>query len=183
MEGSGLGLATSYSIIKNHGGVIEVKSKPGEGTTFSVYLPAAEVVKPSAATVLEDVKALRKGRILLMDDEGMVRDIAGVMIRSLGHEVELVEDGEKAIDTYRESIKSGRPFDIAILDLTVRGGKGAAEAMTVLLQIDPHIKAIVSSGYGDSSVISEFEKKGFKASLKKPYDIVSLNSTLNSLLD
>jgi CheY-like chemotaxis protein len=182
-KGSGLGLATSYSIIKNHGGLINVKSKLGEGTTFSVYLPAAEIVETSAATVSKNVRALRKARILLMDDEDIVRNIAAVMLRSLGHEVELAEDGKEAIDKYRESMRSGRRFDIVVMDLTIRGGMGGEEAIKVLLEIDPGVKAIVSSGYTESSVISEYEAIGFKACLIKPYDIVSLNKTLNSLLD
>ena len=140
-------------------------------------------METSAVTVSEDVQALRKGRILLMDDEDIVRDIAGVMIRSLGHEVELAEDGEEAIAKYRESMKTGRQFDIVIMDLTVRGGMGGEEAIKELLQIDPDIKAIVSSGYTDSSAISEYKTIGFKACLTKPYDIDSLNRTLNSLLD
>ncbi|MFI5296439.1 MAG: response regulator, partial [Thermodesulfovibrionales bacterium] len=130
-----------------------------------------------------DVRALRKGRILLMDDEDIVRNIAGVMIRSLGHEVELVENGKEAIDKYRESMRSGRQFDIVIMDLTIRGGMGGEEAIKVLLGIDPDIKAIVSSGYTESSAISGYGALGFKACLTKPYDIVSLNGTLNSLLD
>jgi len=182
-KGSGLGLATSYSIIKNHGGLIDVKSKLGEGTTFFVYLPATEALETSAVTVAEDVRALRKGRILLMDDEDIVRNIAGVMIRSLGHEVELAINGEEAVAKYREAEKTGRPFDIVIMDLTVRGGMGGEEAINELLQIDPDIKAIVSSGYTVSSAISEYRKIGFRACLTKPYDMVSLNAALNSLLD
>ncbi|MFI5295614.1 MAG: response regulator, partial [Thermodesulfovibrionales bacterium] len=155
----------------------------GEGTTFFVYLPALEALETLAVTVPADVRALRKGRILLMDDEDIVRNIAGVMIRSLGHEVELVENGKDAIDKYRESMRSGRQFDIVIMDLTIRGGMGGEEAIKVLLEIDPDIKAIVSSGYTESSAISEYGALGFKACLTKPYDIVSLNGTLNSLLD
>ena len=181
-KGSGLGLATSYSIIKNHGGLIDVKSELGEGTTFFVYLPALEVVEPSAVAVSGNVQALRKGRILLMDDEDIVRNISGVMIRSLGHDVELAVDGEEAIAKYRESIKTGRPFDIVIVDLTIRGGMGGEEAIKELLQIDPDIKAVVSSGYTGSSALSEYRKIGFQACLTKPYDIDSLNAVLNSLL-
>jgi PAS domain S-box-containing protein len=181
-KGSGLGLATSYSIIKNHGGMIDVKSKLGEGTTFFVYLPAVEAVETPAAPVAEDLKALRKGRILLMDDEAIVRDIAGVMISSLGHEVEIVKDGKEAIDKYAESMKTGRKFDIVILDITVRGGMGGEEAIKELLRIDPDIKTIVSSGYANSVAISKYESIGFKAYLPKPYDVASLNKTLNSLL-
>lgn len=181
-KGSGLGLATSYSIIKNHGGLIDVKSKLGEGTTFFVYLPAVEAAETSAVTVSEDVKALRKSRILLMDDETIVRNIAGIMIRSLGHEVELAEDGREAINKYRESIRTGRKFDIVIMDLTVRGGMGGEEAIKELLEIDPDIKAIVSSGYSDDVAISDYAAYGFRTCLSKPYDITSLNKTLNSLL-
>ncbi len=181
-KGSGLGLATSYSIIKNHGGFIDVKSTLGKGTTFFVYLPATGVAETLAIAVSEGAKALRKGRVLLMDDEEIVRNIAEVMIKSLGHEVELAENGEEAIDKYRESMKTGRQFDIVIMDLTIRGGMGGEEAMKELLQINPDIKAIVSSGYTDTSAISEYRTIGFDACLTKPYDIDSLNAALNSLL-
>ena len=182
-KGSGLGLATSYSIIKNHGGSINVKSKLGDGTTFFVYLPAVDAVETSSVTVSESVKALRKGRILLMDDEDIIRNIVGIMIRSIGHEVEMADDGKEAIEKYRQSINSGRQFDIVILDLTVRGGIGGEETLKELLQIDPDIKAIVSSGYTDTSAMSGYKAIGFKSCLAKPYDIASLNRTLNSLLD
>ena len=181
-KGSGLGLATSYSIIKNHGGFINVKSKPGEGTIFFVYLPATEALETSAVAVSDDVQAIRKGRILLMDDEEIIRNIAGIMIRSLGHEVEIVENGEEAIARYRESMNTGSLFDIVIMDLTVRGGMGGEETIKELLQIDPDIKAIVSSGYTETSAIAEYKTIGFRACLTKPYDIASLNKTLNSLL-
>jgi PAS domain S-box-containing protein len=181
-KGSGLGLATSYSIIKNHGGLIDVKSKLGEGTTFFVYIPAVETKEVKTEILSASVRPVRKGRILLMDDEDIVRNIAGVMIGSLGHEVELAEDGKEAIARYRESMKTGRGFDIVILDLTIRGGMGGEETIKELREIDPDIRAIVSSGYADSSVISEYKATGFKACLTKPYDIDSLNSTLNSLL-
>ena len=181
-KGSGLGLATCYSIIKNHGGFIDVQSKSGEGTTFLVYLPALEAVEAAAATVSEDVKAVRKGRILLMDDEEIVRHVAGFMIDSLGHEVEVAEDGTEAIAKYMESMKGGRKFDIVIMDLTVRGQMGGEEAIKELLRIDPDIKAVVSSGYTDSAAVSDYKSLGFRACLSKPYDIDSLNKTINSLI-
>jgi PAS domain S-box-containing protein len=182
-KGSGLGLATSYSIIKNHGGLIDVKSKPGEGTTFFVYLPARETAEAKAETPPASVPPIRKGRILLMDDEEIIRNIAAEMIRSLGHEVELAENGKEAIEKYRESMKTGKKFDVVIMDLTIRGGMGGEDALKELLEIAPDIMAIVSSGYSDSSVISEYKTIGFKACLTKPYDIDSLNSALNSLMD
>jgi two-component system cell cycle sensor histidine kinase/response regulator CckA len=182
-KGSGLGLATSYSIIKNHGGVIDVKSILGEGTAFFVYLPAVDKGETKSEILPANVQPAKKGRILLMDDEDIVRNIAGMMIRSLGHEVDLAKDGEEAVAWYRESMKTDREFDIVILDLTIRGGMGGEETIKELREIDPDIKAIVSSGYADSSAISEYKAIGFNACLTKPYDIESLNRTLNGLLD
>lgn len=182
-KGSGLGLATSYSIMKNHGGVIECKSEMGKGTSFFLYVPATatankeEPPKAAAAAVLG-----KSGKILVMDDEALVRNIAREMIESLGHEVELAENGQEAIASYGESLRSGVRFDVVILDLTIRGGMGGEEAMRELLKMDPGIRAVVSSGYADSAAISDYEARGFKAGLKKPYDITELSDTLNSLL-
>jgi len=149
---------------------------------FFVYLPAVNAIDTPAVTASKDVPAQRKGRILLMDDEDVVRNIAGVMLKSLGHEVEFAEHGDEAIAKYTESMKIGMQFDSVILDLTIRGGRGGEETMKKLLEIDPHVKAIVSSGYTDSSSMSEYRSIGFKACLSKPYDIESLDKTLNSLL-
>jgi two-component system, cell cycle sensor histidine kinase and response regulator CckA len=182
-KGSGLGLATSYSIVKNHGGMIDVKSEPGRGSVFIVWLPAIETTEVRAEAPAEKGPVARKCRILLMDDEELVRNIAGEMLRSLGHEVEFAFNGEEAIAVYRESLQSGRKFDIVILDLTIRGGMGGEEVIKALLAIDPDVKAVVSSGYADSSVISEYQALGFRSCLAKPYSLSVLRDTLNSLLD
>ena len=118
-----------------------------------------------------------------MDDEELVRDIAGEMIRALDHEVKFAVNGEETIAAYRESLLSGGKFDIVVLDLTIRGGMGGEEVIKSLLAIDPDIKAIVSSGYADSSAISEYQKLGFRACLAKPYSIDVLKDTFNSLMD
>ena len=182
-KGSGLGLATSYSIVKNHGGMIDVKSEPGKGSTFIVWLPAIETVEVKAETATAHGPVARKCRILLMDDEELIRNIAGEMIKSLGHEVKFAVNGEEAIARYRESLLSGRKFDIVILDLTIRGGMGGEEVIKALLAIDPDIKAVVSSGYADSSAISQYQALGFRACLAKPYSVGILKDTLNSLID
>ncbi|MHB8881425.1 MAG: PAS domain-containing sensor histidine kinase [Thermodesulfovibrionales bacterium] len=181
-KGSGLGLATSYSIIRNHGGMIDVKSEPGKGSTFSLWLPATENEEMKAETFSASAPVTRKCHVLLMDDEQLVRNIAGEMIKTLGHEVTFAENGEEAIAGYRASLLSGRKFDIVILDLTIRGGMGGEEVIKALLEIDPDIKAVVSSGYADSSAISEFQAQGFKACLAKPYSVSALRDTLNSLM-
>ncbi len=180
-KGSGLGLATCYSIIKNHGGVIHVTSKVGWGTTVYVYLPAVEAGE-EVLPVPELSPIVRKGKILLMDDEELIRDIAGEMIEVLGHDVELAEHGEAAIEKYKAAAESGNPFDIVILDLTIRGGMGGRETIERLLAVNPKIKAIVSSGYSEDAVVSDYHNYGFSARLTKPYKLQELSDTLNSLL-
>ncbi len=180
-KGSGLGLAMCYSIVKNHGGVINVSSKIGKGTTFYVYLPAIETEK-EAPHIPEAYPFVRKGKILLMDDEHMVRDIAGKMIEVFGHDVELASHGEAAIGKYKAAMESGNPFDIVILDLTIRGGMGGKETLERLLAVNSDIRAIVSSGYSDDAVVSDYQKYGFSARLTKPYKLKELSDKLNDLL-
>jgi PAS domain S-box-containing protein len=180
-KGSGLGLATCYSIIKNHGGIINVSSKMGEGTTFFIYLPAIEAEKEMPKPT-ELTHFVRKGKILVMDDEEMVRNIAGDMIEALGHNAELTEHGEETIEKYKAAMESGHPFDIVILDLTIRGGMGGRETMERLIAVDPKIRAIVSSGFSDDSAVSNYHDYGFSARLTKPYKLEELGDTLNNLL-
>ena len=181
-KGSGLGLATSYSIIKNHGGLIDVKSKLGSGTTFVVYIPAIEGEEAKRKTVPATTAIARTGKVLVMDDEEVVRNIVGAMITYLGHEVEFAENGEEAIAKYSEALSSGRRFDIVILDLTIRGGKGGKETLQELIAMDPEVTAVVSSGYSDDAAVSEYRSYGFSACLTKPYEIDTLKDTLNALM-
>jgi CheY-like chemotaxis protein len=180
-KGSGLGLATSYSVIKNHGGLLEVSSELGKGTVFLIYLPAIEEKE-----TLKDVPAVapiaRSGKILVMDDESLVRGIAEELIKALGHEVELAKHGEDAIEKYQAAIESGKPFDIVILDLTIRGGMDGRDTIKKLSVINPNVKAIVSSGYSGDTILSDYHKYGFKARLTKPYKLEELKDTLNKLL-
>ncbi len=180
-KGSGLGLATSYSIVRNHGGFIDVQSLPGKGSTFVVYIPAAALVatKPIVAAV---IRPALKGRILVMDDDEVVRMVAGELIRALGHDVDFAEHGDAAISKYRTARESGDPFDVIILDLTIRGGMGGMETIQKLREIDPEVKAVVSSGYSDNAATAEYQMNGFRSFLKKPYNIEELRDTLNALL-
>jgi len=180
-KGSGLGLATSYSIIKNHGGVIDVRSNVGKGTTFLLYLPASSAA-PAAPAPAAAPAAGRRGRILIMDDEEIVRTITGRLIEALGHDVEFSQTGEEALQKYQSALHAGAPFDAVILDLTVRGGMGGEEAMRKLLEIDPAVKAVMSSGYSDGAIAAEYREHGFSAFLKKPYTIDELQAALVSLL-
>lgn len=180
-KGSGLGLATSYSIIRNHGGLIDVTSEIGKGTTFFVYLPAIEMEKEFKETDAVS-SVVHKGKILVMDDDKVVRNVAKELIKSLGHEVDLAEHGEAAIEKYQAAMESDKPFDIVILDLTVRRGMGGRDTIKALRVVDPGVRAIVSSGYSDDAVVADYEKYGFKARLTKPYKLTGLRETLNALL-
>jgi signal transduction histidine kinase/CheY-like chemotaxis protein len=180
-RGSGLGLATSYSIIKNHGGWIEVKSSLGKGSTFLIYLPAVAEQKEEKMSVSE-VAPSRSGKVLIMDDEPVVLNVVGELVRALGHEVEFAEHGTVAIEKYSQARASGKPFDVVILDLTIRGGMGGAETVRKLLEIDPEVKAVVSSGYSDADVVSKYREYGFSAFLKKPYKVDDLQDVLTMLI-
>jgi PAS domain S-box-containing protein len=182
-KGSGLGLTTAYSIIKRHDGHILVKSKVGAGTAFYVYLPVSGQERETEETqkVQEEIPML-KGKILVMDDREQVRKIAGNMLKYLGHEMEFAKDGDEAIELYKRAKDSGWAFDSVILDLTIPGGMGGRQAIEKLLEIDPEVKAIVSSGYSDDPVVKNYKKYGFCGILSKPYEIEELKDVIQGIL-
>jgi two-component system cell cycle sensor histidine kinase/response regulator CckA len=180
-KGSGLGLATSHSIIMNHEGYIKVESELGVGTSFHVYLPASD-----EEVIFEEKETCRrvrgKGRILLMDDEESILEVTGEVLTYLGYTVEVARDGEEAIDLYRNAYKSSKPFDAVIIDLTIRGRMGGRETIQCLLSIDPQVKAIVSSGYCDDPVMANYREYGFCGVVAKPYTIEELSETLQRVI-
>ena len=180
-EGRGLGLTTSYSIIKKHGGHIFAESARGAGTTFRIYLPASESVIHSEKNTDERLPE-GKGRILIMEDEEIVSAVAGEMLKKLGYEVEFSKDGSETISRYRRAKESNQPFDIVIMDLTIPGGMGGEIAIRRLLELDPHVKAIVSSGYSNHPVMANFEEYGFKGVLAKPYKLKELSDAVSNVL-
>ena len=118
-----------------------------------------------------------------MDDEELVRELASDMLTSLGYEVTTAIDGAEAIEIYRESIKSGNPFDAVIIDLTVPGGMGGRETIQRLAEIDPEVKAIVSSGYSNDHILANFGEYGFKGVVAKPYRTRELSEELHRVID
>ena len=179
-EGSGLGLATCHSIITKHGGHIEVESRVGEGSVFTFYLPAAKEA-PVRPEISKDTIIHGTGRILLMDDEKNIRDLGSQILERAGYEVDVAEDGEKAIELYVEARGAGRPYKAVIFDLTIPGGFGGMEAMKVLKDMDPGIKGIVISGYSHDPVMSNPEEHGFSSALQKPFNLNRLTHVLNSI--
>ena len=183
-EGQGLGLASCYSIIKNHHGLLTVFSKPGEGATFIFYLPAATGVSSIVDHDNEVPISLEKGsvKILVMDDDEVLQEIISEMLEFAGHEVEIAADGQQAVDMYRQAMKAGEPFGLVIADLTVPGGMGGKEMAAELLAIDPTARIIVSSGYSSDPVMANFADYGFKAVIAKPYKMEALTATLQEVL-
>ncbi|MEJ2568724.1 MAG: ATP-binding protein, partial [candidate division WOR-3 bacterium] len=154
-KGSGLGLATTYSIIEKHNGYITVDSKLGMGTTFYIYLPAATGKENKIEEKPDGEKAeMAQGRILLMDDEKIVRSALKRMLERIGYNVEFATNGEEAFEKYKKEMDLGKPFDAVILDLTIPGGMGGKETIKKLIQLDPNIKALVSSGYSNDQVMA-----------------------------
>jgi PAS domain S-box-containing protein len=180
-RGSGLGLATVYSIVKNHDGHIRVSSNIGAGTRFDIYLPAV-TGKPITQSSTGNLHK-GSGKILVMDDEQMVREVAGEMISQLGYEVEYASDGREAIEKYTRAMEEGEPFDAVMVDLTVPGGMGGQEAQKILLETDPSVRTIVSSGYSNDPVMSKYDEYGFKGVVTKPYNIEVLSKAIHSLLN
>ncbi len=181
-EGHGLGLAICHSIINKHGGYLTVDSTVGKGTCFTLYLPA---VRSSGGKAEEAVTApweVRSLRVLFMDDDDMIRNVASSQLEALGHEVVLATGGEQAVELYQELQESGTPIDVAIMDLTIPGGLGGKEAVQRVLEIDPDARVIVASGYSNDPVMAKFKEYGFRAVVVKPFALGELANAIEAAL-
>jgi PAS domain S-box-containing protein len=180
-KGSGLGLATAFSIITNHDGYMTVESSLGEGTAFYVYLPASQREgKPKRKTSPGILTG--KGKILVMDDDDSVREVAGRILSHLGYQPDFARDGEEAIAAYARALAAGQPFAAVIMDLTIPGGMGGKEAIQKLRHIAPEARAIVSSGYADDPIMTHYKKYGFSGVIKKPYRVNAFGKELHRVL-
>jgi PAS domain S-box-containing protein len=177
--GSGLGLSTSYSIVARHGGLLSVESAQGVGTTFTVHLPASEgeVARPEKPRPVSGA-----GRILAMDDDDMIREVLPRALAHLGYACDACANGEETVARYRQALAAGPAYDAVILDLTIPGRQGGAEVLRQLRALDPHVVAIVASGYADDDVLAQPEKHGFRGRLHKPFNMLSLSVELSRLL-
>jgi len=179
-KGMGLGLTTVYSIVKRHEGYLHVESELGSGTKVHLFLPAYESVQREPAEVLElgETRDRPKGKILVMDDEEIVREVVGEMLKEMGYAVKYAKDGSEAIELYQKAKGAGAPFEAVILDVTVKAGMGGKDTMKRLLEVDPGVRAFVSSGYSDEPIIMEHQKYGFVGAIAKPFNVETLREKL-----
>lgn len=178
-HGSGLGLALSHSIIAKHNGRLSVSSELGYGTTFTILLPAklTDNKVDEESTISMEVGT---GKILLMDDDEVVRAVAKEMLIHLGYQVLEAEDGVETIKKFKKSL-TNEPIDFVIMDLTIPNGMGGKEAAEELLKINKDVKLIVSSGYSNDPIMANFDEYGFVAAISKPFDLETLSKVLRSI--
>ena len=184
-KGLGLGLSICYSIVHRHQGLIEMETGQAQGTCFNIYLPAAD--QDSADEAKDEkgahkVEMSRPARVLVMDDEEMILQLVGKIFSRMGYEVAFSKNGEEAIELYQESLTGNKPFDVVILDLTVKNGMGGKEAIQHLLKIDPDVRGIVSSGYSNDPVMMNYKQYGFVGVVSKPYNYKELRKKIAEMI-
>ncbi len=185
VKGMGLGLAICYSIVKSHEGMITVASTPGSGSTFTVYMPASNSHKDEkrpAAAKEAPTPSQPKPKVLLIDDEQILLDVTGSMLKHIGYDVVTAKCHEDALEHYRRGKEAGSPFSLIIMDLTMRGNEGGEIAIRRWKDNHPEVKAVISSGYMNDPVVEEYWKYGFVGAMVKPYSLTELKSSLESIL-
>jgi two-component system cell cycle sensor histidine kinase/response regulator CckA len=183
-KGNGLGLATAYSIIKNHNGLMTVESEVHVGTTFTIYLPAAQNQECPAEAPRTLTPAMSgTGRVLVVDDEDAIRDLVEFALTRLGYKVCQAATALEGVNIYKEQLEAGERFDAVILDLTLPGGMGGKEALKKLIEIDPTVNAIVSSGYATDATMSRYQDFGFRGVIAKPYEAAELGKIVHDVIE
>ena len=178
----GIGLAATHSIMRRHRGGITVDSQAGDGATFKLFVPTATTPDPTTVSSTGGShRSLR--RILVMDDDAAVRDVALMMLEALGYEAVAVSEGREALQAYEEAVNFGAAFDVVIMDLTIKGGLGGVEALRIIRERFPNVTAIVSSGYSSDPVMASFGEYGFKGVIAKPYSKEKLQEVLSELVE
>lgn len=181
--GTGLGLATARSIVEKHFGTIDLESAPGRGCRFRIRLPATERVPASTEPPIAETGAMMPARILVMDDDPTIREVTRSMLELCGHEVEIASEGREAISVLERSVGKRRPFDVAILDLTIPGGMGGKEVVGKLRPLNPELRIIASTGYSAGGEIGDLDTHGFDAFLQKPYAMSDLLAIVRTTLE
>lgn len=181
-KGLGLGLTIAHSVITKHDGFIQVNSRKNHGTTVIIFLPITETparTRPVTArpTGLKPTRALK---ILILEDEDILRTTINSILTHFGHNVSLAAEGNTAVTLFKQAQAAGTPFDMVLLDLTVRGGPGGRETMEKLKKLDPKVYAVVCSGYTDAPEMLNYVEYGFSEAMPKPYDLKKIKSVLNT---
>src|SRR5213082_481675 len=184
-KGNGLGLATAYSIVKNHSGLMTVESEVHVGTTFTIYLPAAmnQETQTEEAPRTFAPAIPGTGRVLVVDDEDAIRDLVEFTLTRLGYEVSQAATALQGVEMYQDKLRAGKRFDLVILDLTLPGGMGGKEALKKLIEIDPTVNAIVSSGYATDATMSRYQDFGFRGVIAKPYEAAELGKIVHDVIE
>lgn len=181
-KGTGLGLATAYSIVRKHDGHIDVESTVDVGTTFHIYLPVVAAETTAAPTLIKMPPEVRRtGRALVLDDEAYLRSLFSRFLSRMGYEVTAVPDGNEAVAAIECANREGRHFALALLDLTIPGGMGGKEAIALIRPQCPDLIAIASSGYSEDPVMARPTDFGFSASLRKPFALPELAKLVGTL--
>jgi PAS domain S-box-containing protein len=180
--GTGLGLTVAYAVTKKHGGHIDVESDAGRGTTFTIHLPALTSLPAPLPSPATSIPGTGRGRVLVMDDEEVIRDVVSLTLTRAGYDVTLAPDGEDAVRAYTAALAAGQPFDLAILDVTVPGAQGGCEAMQRLRALHGDVRALISSGYSTDPVLAEYVAHGFAGVLPKPYTMEELLAAVSRAL-
>ena len=178
---SGLGLTVTHSIVRSHDGAVTVKSAPGQGSEFSIYLPAQPDHAPEQASPGTALPEIRPWRILVLDDEPSITRMLKIYLERSGHTVMTAADGAAAIEAWSRAIVDGAPFDVGILDLTIPGGMGGKEAAACLRTMTPQARLIASSGYSTDPIMAQYRDYGFSARLPKPYRLEEVTGLIREL--
>ena len=179
--GSGLGLATTHSIITKHDGYIQAGTSPMGGACFTIYLPASNLEPEAQESPMETVGFGRPLRVLVMDDEALVREVVEGLLTRMGHDVELAAGGEEAVSLWRKRCQGPYPYDLVIMDLTVAGAMGGLEAAQQILAVSPDANLVVSSGYSNDPVMADYKAHGFCSAIVKPYTFSDLNEVVTAI--
>jgi PAS domain S-box-containing protein len=181
-KGTGLGLSTVQSIVKNHHGHIQVESRLGSGTTFSIYLPSCQPEPLPSPEMVPNMAKPQQAKILIMDDDESILDVLSIILADMGHSVEMARTGEEAIESVSLALSGKGRFDLVIMDLTIKGGMGGKDAIGHIRKLDPTLQVIVSSGYSNDPVMSDPHRYGFNDFLQKPYTIQEIREKLSVML-